>query len=279
MKNIYDPKSSKYLTENGEVFHQKLSNWGTNSSLVQVVQQIFSDLVREGSLILVQKNTLGQSIPFSQSTAVNFSYDNLNQKTNGQYVLSKQQNGQPISSQQQNNLPQQSDYQLPPIPESFEQLNCLTIEQLLHLCNDEQAFLAFYYSLPYIKDITSVISSIENENLKMAEEKKKKDEFYKQKIEELELKKIEIKQLEEKRNELNEKKKKIDERFTPDKVIAKLDSFINDSDAVCDEITSNFSGEEVSSFMKKYLDARTKYHLIKLKRKEYANRNAQQHLI
>lgn len=268
------PRSSKYVLGNGEVAHQKLDTWGVNSSLNQVILDIFRDMTREGTIKPQQISKIQLNENILGSNPSNGNPQQLGSHSRQSSYSLPQSQSQPVMQAQVRPQPKKVEAQLqfPAIPSEFEQLNTLTIPELQRLLSDEEAFKAFYLRLPFVDTITSFLNDVENENLKTAKEKVDRDKSLIEMTQTLDAKIEELKNLEAKHKMLLEERKKIDARYSPNNILAKLDDLIDESELECETITKNYAlDQDISSYVKSFLESRTKYHLRKLKRNRFAS--------
>jgi len=264
VKSQIEPRSTRYISdEGGEVRHPKLDRWGVNCSLDGVIYAIMSDLVRENTIKVRERNSsanrnvspYGQSGPNQSPSAFS---------GNGMASVAP--------SQRESHPPKEPEQiHFPPIPDHFEQLNSMNQVQLQELLDHEFKFDQFVQNLDYVKNISALVSDMEKENLSIAKDKVAKDKMLNERVEQLNKKKEELSRLNEQYQQLLADKKKIDEKYEPHHVLAKLEDIIEESEQHSEAVVDEFmvSGD-VSQFIKKFVDTRSRYHMRKLKRDRFA---------
>lgn len=156
---------------------------------------------------------------------------------------------------------------LPPIPNEFECLRGLSVEELRKLQDDDAAFDKFFNDLELVKSPMQIRDEMRTSNVEQA---RKNLEF----SETIEALQKEVEALEEKarvaRQEFDQvakRQQKTLDKYDPGKILKILDEKAEELDAASETVAENFKNGDtpVQGFVKQYLEIRQLYHLRRAK--------------
>jgi len=212
--------------------------WNQSSNLGQIVSEIMHQFIAIPPKLSRGSKSTAHPPPYMQSTHQGPSESNSNESL-----------------------------ALPPIPNDFDELKALDVEELKELQNSKAAFDKFFNNLDIVKSPSQIRDDMKASNIEQAKKNISYEDILnklQKEVAELQEEALDRRQVFE---ELAKRQEKALERYDPLVLAGTLEENAEEVDMNSEDVYSSFrSGNiQVSDFLQNYLQKRKHYHTIKAK--------------
>ncbi|KAL0481846.1 vacuolar protein sorting protein 37A [Acrasis kona] len=278
--NLMARAEHQFLDHNSLVIHPKLRNWSQQMNLADMLSEIFQEFIKIPPRITSYapptfdvQQTLNQQSPYPQYMPPPPTQTNGYQPPPNPYLT---QTPSPVPASSTPSPPPvkvDTRIPIPPIPNTFEEVDRLTDDEIKDMLNDanQHKFNEFFDNLTYVKNLKKIHKDLRDANMAIAMGNINKEEQVAKKKQPLIVKQQTLQTVQDEYNKKAVVQNEIATRYSPQNLLSMLNRKIDEVDKESEDIGERFLDQkgDVKTFMDEFVAKKSLYYLRREKKDRF----------